>query len=66
MYVALTDGGTDAMLYWGDPGGGFDSVTLDTTLASVDDIDVHVTVDDIVVVAVRGDDDIVIAFVSAP
>ncbi|MDP2310440.1 MAG: MopE-related protein [Pseudomonadota bacterium] len=64
LYLAYIDGAR-VMLHWGEPATGFSSVELDTTLDTADDLDVHVSVDNEVVVAVRGGDDIVYAVVTA-
>jgi hypothetical protein len=52
-------------LYWGEPASGYTSVELDTGLVDADDLDVHVTVDDEVVVAVRDGDDITYGVITA-
>ncbi|MFN7144873.1 MAG: MopE-related protein, partial [Myxococcota bacterium] len=67
LYVLIANGGSEAWLYWGEPassGSGFSGVELDTTLGTVDDVDVHVTTGNDVVIAVRGGDDIVYGVIS--
>jgi hypothetical protein len=64
LYVVYIDGAR-VWLYWGEPASGYTSVELDTGLVDADDLDVHVTVDDEVVVAVRDGDDITYGVITA-
>ena len=61
--LVYTDG-TDAVLAWGSPSGGFTEVVLDTGLGRTDDADVFATSSGQVIVAVRGGDRAVLGVVG--
>ncbi|GDX81854.1 hypothetical protein LBMAG42_36650 [Deltaproteobacteria bacterium] len=63
--VAYTDG-TDAVVGWGSPSGGFTEVVLDTGLGSADDADVYVSTGGELLVAVRGGDRAALGVVGIP
>ena len=65
MYVAWIDSATTVYLSYGEPLTGFTDVELDTTLAGADDLDVHVDVNDRVIVAVRDGNTIAYTSVNA-
>lgn len=58
LYVGVIDGGTDARVYYGAPGS-FTSITLNPGLGRADDIAVFVASTNVLVVAVRGGNDLV-------
>jgi hypothetical protein len=60
MYMATVDN-NEVWLYWGEPRTGLSSVKLDPALTAPDDLDIHVTVDDQLVLAVRDGDDLTYA-----
>ncbi len=64
LYVAVTDGSHAAWLFWGNVATGFSSVELDTGLARLDDIAVHVTAAGEVIIAARGGNDVSYAVIA--
>jgi hypothetical protein len=58
VYAVVLDGSTEATLWWGAPKIGLNRVILAPSFGTIDDVDVHVTASDQVVVALRGGDEI--------
>ena len=63
--LVYTDG-TEAVLAWGSPSGGFTEIVLDTGLGRADDADVFASSSGQAIVAVRGGDRAVLGVVGVP